>query len=130
MTAENRKSLNRRLFLSGAAALTSAAAMPAFGQALDGSTEMLPAAGGQVRNNVSSFRMLEWQNYFDNTRNGALHVTNLRPPPLRELYHSLKAHFCCERGIAQRNRPLHEVGRSAAGTLSRAAPGRESMTNN
>jgi lipoprotein-anchoring transpeptidase ErfK/SrfK len=74
MTAENRKSLNRRLFLSGAAALTSAAAMPAFGQALDGSTEMLPAAGGQVRNNVSSFRMLEWQNYFDNTRNGAILV--------------------------------------------------------
>ena len=27
-----------------------------------------------MRNNVSSFRMLDWRNYFDNTRNGAVLV--------------------------------------------------------
>lgn len=74
MTANDRKSLSRRLFMGGAAALTTAAAMPAFGQSTDGSTEMLPSAGGAVRNNVSSFRMLDWQNYFDNTRKGAILV--------------------------------------------------------
>lgn len=73
MTAQNRTSLNRRLFVSGAAALASAAALPAFGQTTD-STEMLPAAGGQVRNNISSFRMLDWQSYFEDTRNGAILV--------------------------------------------------------
>ena len=75
MTAENRKSLNRRLFMGGAAALTSAAAaLPVFAQATDGSTEMTPAAGGAVRNNVSSFRMLDWQDYFENTKKGAILV--------------------------------------------------------
>ena len=66
MPPESRKSLNRRLFMGGAAALTTAAAaLPAFAQATDGSTEMTPAAGGAVRNNVSSFRMLDWQDYFE-----------------------------------------------------------------
>ena len=75
MPPESRKSLNRRLFMGGAAALTSAAAaLPVFAQATDGSTEMTPAAGGAVRNNVSSFRMLDWQDYFDNTKKGAILV--------------------------------------------------------
>jgi len=76
MPPEYRKSLNRRLFMGGAAALTTAAAtaLPAFAQATDGSTEMLPAAGGAVRNNISSFRMLDWQDYFDNTKKGAILV--------------------------------------------------------
>jgi L,D-transpeptidase ErfK/SrfK len=73
MTAENSKSLNRRHFLGAAAALTSATALPAFAQQTD-STEILPSAGGQVRNNISSFRMLDWQDYFDNTANGAILV--------------------------------------------------------
>ena len=73
MTADNHKSLNRRLFMGGAAALASAVSLPAFSQTAD-STEMLPAAGGAVRNNVSSFRMLDWQNYFENTQNGAILV--------------------------------------------------------
>jgi lipoprotein-anchoring transpeptidase ErfK/SrfK len=75
MPPESRKSLNRRLFMGGAAALTSAAAaLPVFAQATDGSTEMTPAAGGAVRNNVSSFRMLDWQDYFENTKKGAILV--------------------------------------------------------
>ena len=73
MTAENRNSLNRRLFMGAAAAMAGTAALPAFGQTTD-STEILPAAGGQVRNNVSSFRMLDWQGYFENTKKGAILV--------------------------------------------------------
>jgi hypothetical protein len=49
MTADNYKSLNRRLFMGGAAALASAVTLPAFGQTSD-STEILPSAGGAVRN--------------------------------------------------------------------------------
>ncbi len=75
MPPESRKSLNRRLFMGGAAALTTAAAaLPVFAQATDGSTEMMPAAGGAVRNNISSFRMLDWQDYFENTKKGAILV--------------------------------------------------------
>lgn len=63
--------LNRRHFLLGTAAVAAAAtALPA--QAMEGSTEMLPGASSSVRHNASSFRMLDWQDYFDNTRNGAI----------------------------------------------------------
>jgi lipoprotein-anchoring transpeptidase ErfK/SrfK len=63
---------NRRLFVAGAAGLVSAAALPAMAQM--GTTEAdVPARGG-VRNNISSFRMLDWRQYFDNTRNGAILV--------------------------------------------------------
>ena len=44
--------------------------MPAL--AMEGSTEILPGASSSVRNNASSFRMLDWQDYFENTRNGAI----------------------------------------------------------
>ena len=68
-----RRSPNRRDVLAGSAALAvTAASFPAFGQ--EGSTEFIPPATGPVNNNFSSFRMLEWQNYFDNTRNGAILV--------------------------------------------------------
>lgn len=67
------RSLNRRNVLAGGAALAvSAVAVPAFAQ--EGTTEFIPPATGGVNNNFSSFRMLEWQNYFDNTRNGAILV--------------------------------------------------------
>lgn len=73
MTNDKKLNLNRRNFVVGtAAALGAAAAMPAFG--MEGSTEMLPGASSSVRNNASSFRMLDWQGYFDNTRNGAILV--------------------------------------------------------
>jgi L,D-transpeptidase ErfK/SrfK len=70
MTADRKFALNRRHFVAGAAAVMGASAMPAF--AMEGSTEMLPGASSSVRNNASSFRMLDWQDYFDNTRNGAI----------------------------------------------------------
>jgi lipoprotein-anchoring transpeptidase ErfK/SrfK len=73
MTNDKKFHLNRRNFVAAsAAALGAAAAMPAFG--MEGSTEILPGASSSVRNNASSFRMLDWQGYFDNTRNGAILV--------------------------------------------------------
>jgi hypothetical protein len=73
MTAENRHRLNRRLFVGAAASVLGAAALPAFGQ--EGSTEIeAPTTVGSVRNNISSFRMLDWQDYFADTRNGAILV--------------------------------------------------------
>ena len=70
MTAER---LTRRAVLGGAAvAFGAAAAGPLLAQ--DGSTEMIPSASSTVRNNISSFRMLDWRGYFDNTRNGAILV--------------------------------------------------------
>ena len=64
--------VNRRTVLGAAAGVAGLAALPGFAQ--DGSTEIVPAASASVRNNVSSFRMLEWQNYFDDTRKGAILV--------------------------------------------------------
>jgi len=74
MTAEYPMSPSRRLFVGGAAALAGTAALPALAQSTGSSTEILPGAGGQVRNNISSFRMLDWQNYFEDTRKGAILV--------------------------------------------------------
>jgi len=72
MTEQNSNPLNRRrLFVSGAASLLSAAALPAFAQQA-GSTEV--EAPSTNRNNVSSFRMLNWQDYFENTNKGAILV--------------------------------------------------------
>ncbi|WP_333815137.1 L,D-transpeptidase [Tabrizicola sp.] len=61
--------VNRRVVLGGAVGVAGLAALPAFAQ--DGSTEFIEPASS-VRNNISSFRMLQWQDYFDNTRNGAI----------------------------------------------------------
>ena len=70
MTAER---LTRRAILGGAAAAFGAAAAgPLLAQ--DGSTEMIPPASSTIRNNISSFRMLDWRGYFDNTRKGAILV--------------------------------------------------------
>lgn len=63
----------RRAFLAGSALALGAAALPAhaFGPT---STEMEEPLTGPVKRNVSSFRTLRWQDYFDNTRNGAILV--------------------------------------------------------
>ncbi len=59
---------NRRQILGGAMAMaaTGTLAMPAIAQDAGGSSS--------VRNNNSSFRMLDWQDYFPNTRKGAILV--------------------------------------------------------
>ncbi len=64
--------LNRRAILGGAALALGAMSLPALAQ--DATTEFTPPADGPVRNNVSSFRMLNWQDYFSNTDKGAILV--------------------------------------------------------
>jgi L,D-transpeptidase ErfK/SrfK len=61
--------LSRRAVLGGAVGVAGLAAFPALAQ--DGSTEFVQPATS-VRNNISSFRMLRWQDYFDSTRNGVI----------------------------------------------------------
>ncbi|MGL4319357.1 MAG: L,D-transpeptidase [Paracoccaceae bacterium] len=64
--------LTRRAILGTAAAAVGASALPAFAQD-DGSTEFVAPATTQ-RHNISSFRMLDWRQYFGDTRNGAILV--------------------------------------------------------
>jgi lipoprotein-anchoring transpeptidase ErfK/SrfK len=72
MVAVTRNTLNRRLFISGAATVLTAAALPAAAQQA-GTTEMdVPLNNSPVRNNTSAFRMLNWQDYFSNSRNGVI----------------------------------------------------------
>ncbi len=70
MSHETSKKVGRRAFLGGTTLAMAGLAMPAL--AMQGSTEQDAALGGAVRSNVSSFRMLEWQDYFENTRKGAI----------------------------------------------------------
>jgi L,D-transpeptidase ErfK/SrfK len=64
--------ISRRTLLCGAAGVAGLAAIPALAQ--DGTTEFNAPVSSSVRNNISSFRMLQWQDYFDNTRGGAILV--------------------------------------------------------
>lgn len=64
--------INRRKLLGGALGAAGAAAVPAFAQ--DGSTEFQAPVSSSVRNNISSFRMLQWQDYFEDARNGVILV--------------------------------------------------------
>jgi L,D-transpeptidase ErfK/SrfK len=72
MTDPIQNRLQRRHILGVAAAALAVSAAPVWAQV--GTTEPdAPAASG-VRNNISSFRMLDWRQYFDSTRNGAVLV--------------------------------------------------------
>ncbi len=64
--------MSRRSLLGGAVGMAGLAAVPALAQ--DGTTEFTAPVSSSVRNNISSFRMLQWQEYFDNTRGGAILV--------------------------------------------------------
>ena len=64
--------ISRRGLLGGAAGLAGLAALPALAQ--EGTTEFTAPVSSSVRNNTSSFRMLQWQDHFDNTRGGAILV--------------------------------------------------------
>lgn len=70
--SDDKNALNRRLFVSGAAAVLGASALPAM--AMENTTEMESGASSSVRHNASSFRMLDWQDYFANTKKGAILV--------------------------------------------------------
>ncbi|MBL9047621.1 MAG: L,D-transpeptidase [Tabrizicola sp.] len=64
--------ISRRGILGGAVGLAGLAALPAAAQ--DGTTEFQPEASASTRHNISSFRILQWQDYFDNTKGGAILV--------------------------------------------------------
>ncbi|MFT6932977.1 MAG: L,D-transpeptidase ErfK/SrfK [Paracoccaceae bacterium] len=69
-TPSNR--LNRRRFLASAAAASLAA--PALAQQQTDTVEIERDVSTSVRHNISSFRTLEWQPYFDNLNRGAILV--------------------------------------------------------
>lgn len=64
--------INRRTLVGGMLGAAGATAVPAMAQ--EGSTEFQAPVSSSVRNNISSFRMLQWQDYFENTRNGVILV--------------------------------------------------------
>ncbi len=70
MTQNPLKLTRRDIF--GSAAVMLAATVP--GLAQQSTTEPDPVANRPLRNNISSFRMLDWQQYFANTQNGAILV--------------------------------------------------------
>ncbi len=73
MSETSKTSLNRRLFLGTGAAALGGLATPALAQTLRGSTEFEESIE-TARRNISSFRTLNWQPYFDNLNNGAILV--------------------------------------------------------
>ena len=75
MSDEMQPKLARRLFLTAAAAGLGAAAIPARAEEFANSTEFeTPTTAATPRANISSFRLLDWKDYFDNTKNGAILV--------------------------------------------------------
>ncbi|MFO7921995.1 L,D-transpeptidase [Rhodobacteraceae bacterium W635] len=80
MSDTRKRDLNRRAFIGAAAATV---ASPVFAQQdptpaelaeMAASVEMERDVSRNVRHNISSFRTLEWQDYFDNLDNGAILV--------------------------------------------------------
>jgi L,D-transpeptidase ErfK/SrfK len=72
MTTSSGKPFDRRAFLAGGAAMIGT---PALAQnANDGTTEIERDISNIVRRNISSFRTLEWKDYFSNLNNGAILV--------------------------------------------------------
>ena len=66
---------SRRMFVGGA--LLGSLAAPAVARAqatMSNSTEMEKPLSPTIRRNISSFRTHHWQDYFSNTRNGAILV--------------------------------------------------------
>jgi lipoprotein-anchoring transpeptidase ErfK/SrfK len=71
------RTLSRRALLAkGTAFATTALAAPAFAQSFDGdvTTEIEAEISNNIRRNISSFRSLQWQPYFSDTKNGAVLV--------------------------------------------------------
>lgn len=71
MTHPLKTRLSRRAVLAGASALLGTSHVTA---QTAGSTEFETRAGEGVSRNISSFRMLNWQSHFDDTRNGVILV--------------------------------------------------------
>ncbi len=65
--------MGRRAFLGAGAALAAGLAAPALAQTA-GTVEFEQDLSSNLRRNISSFRSLQWQPYFSDTRNGAVLV--------------------------------------------------------
>jgi lipoprotein-anchoring transpeptidase ErfK/SrfK len=76
MKSARHPALTRRLFLGTAAAgLGAALCTPAIAQFAGGATtEVESDPGANIRHNISSFRSLQWQPYFNDTKGGAILV--------------------------------------------------------
>ena len=70
MTTESKSKMDRRLFLGAGAAAVSGLAAPALAQDTGETVEIEGEISEVVRRNISSFRSLNWQPYFDNLKNG------------------------------------------------------------
>lgn len=78
MTQGSDRKFTRRAFIGSAAVAGAAMAAPAFAQTaaaqMNDSTEVENNISHNYRHNISSFRALEWQPYFENTKKGAVLV--------------------------------------------------------
>ena len=68
------RKFTRRHLLAGSALALAAPQLARAQSVLEGSTEIERDITTSTRRNISSFRTLEWQPYFDNTRGGAILV--------------------------------------------------------
>jgi L,D-transpeptidase ErfK/SrfK len=72
MSDLTKRALNRRTFLAASASVLS---LPTLAHAqTENSTEADQQLSQTIRHNISSFRSLNWQPYFENTKNGAILV--------------------------------------------------------
>ncbi len=76
MTVDTKTKFSRRGLIGAGASALGMAALPAVAQVFPNNTTEMDAgqAAGAARNNISSFRMLNWQDYFATTANGAILV--------------------------------------------------------
>lgn len=70
MTIDSKSKMDRRLFLGAGAAAVSGLATPALAQDTGETVEIEGEISEVVRRNISSFRSLNWQPYFDNLKGG------------------------------------------------------------
>lgn len=74
MRSHNPVRLNRRAVLASAAAFGATLAAPALAQTGADTTEIENDLNSTIRHNISSFRSLQWQPYFSDTKKGAVLV--------------------------------------------------------
>ncbi|MDJ0628470.1 MAG: L,D-transpeptidase [Rhodobacter sp.] len=74
MSWDMKTRLNRRVFLGAGAAAMGGLAAPALAQDTGETVEIEGEISNTIRRNISSFRSLRWQPYFDTLNNGAILV--------------------------------------------------------
>ncbi|OYX44573.1 MAG: hypothetical protein B7Z02_04505 [Rhodobacterales bacterium 32-67-9] len=74
MSTQNPNRPSRRMVLASSAAFGVSLAMPALAQTGADTTEIESDLNSNIRRNISSFRSLQWQPYFNDTKKGAILV--------------------------------------------------------